>query len=59
MHPEFAPDPARTAIESHRFSMPVVRELFPPGAARHRSQRALVVASLMRCEREDPSRRWA
>ena len=39
--------------------MPVVRELLPPGAARHRSQRALVVASLMRCECEEPSRRWA
>jgi hypothetical protein len=61
VHPDLADNPAltRTAIEAHRFSMPVVREIAAPGAAGHRTQRALVVASLVRCAREDTSRRWA
>jgi hypothetical protein len=45
-------------VETHRYTMPVVREI---RAAAGASQRDLVVASLMLCDREDPrrQRRWA
>ena len=56
-----ADDRMRAPIEAHRYSMPVVREIVPPGAQRRPSQRALVVASLLLSDREDrsPSGRWA
>jgi hypothetical protein len=41
--------------EPHRFAFPIVREITAP-APRH-SQRELVVASLLRCDRKDPSSR--
>jgi hypothetical protein len=56
-----ADDRVRSPIEAHRYSLPVVREVVPPGAQRRLSQRALVVASLLLSDREDQSTssRWA
>jgi hypothetical protein len=47
-------------VETHRFAMPVVREIGPAASFCGSSQRDLVVASLMLCNRDDPrrDRRW-
>jgi hypothetical protein len=47
-------------VEMHRFAMPVVREIGPAASFCGSSQRDLVVASLMLCNRDDPrrDRRW-
>jgi hypothetical protein len=43
-------------VETHRFAMPVVREIGPAASFCRSSQRDLVVASLMLCDRDDPRR---
>jgi hypothetical protein len=45
----------RRSIESHRYAFPIVREI--TAAAARPSQRDLVVASLLRCDRKEPSSR--
>jgi hypothetical protein len=51
----------RAPVEAHRYAIPVVREISAPPPPRPRTQRLLVAASLMLCDREDASRhrRWA
>jgi hypothetical protein len=44
-------------LEAHRYAMPVVRELNAPVPRTRSTQRELVVASLLLCDREGPSRR--
>jgi hypothetical protein len=44
-------------IETHRYAMPVVREIGTAAASCRASQRDLVVASLMLSDREDPRQR--
>jgi hypothetical protein len=47
-------------VEMHRYAMPVVREIGTGALSFRASQRDLVVASLMLCDREDPRpQRWA
>ena len=48
-------------IARHHYTVPVVRELEAPVPRRRRTQRDLVVASLVVCDREDRPvhRRWA
>ena len=48
-------------VESHRYAMPVVREIDRALSGCRTSQRDLVVASLMLCDRDDSRRqaRWA
>jgi hypothetical protein len=43
-------------VEAHRFAMPVVREIGPAASFCGSSQRDLVVASLMLCDRDEPRR---
>jgi hypothetical protein len=43
----------RSRVESHTFAMPTVREIERTPARRRPSQRDLVVASLVLCDRRD------
>jgi hypothetical protein len=47
----------RTPVESRTFAMPLVREIERASARRRPSQRELVVASLVLCDRRDGSSR--
>jgi hypothetical protein len=41
--------------DTHHYVVPIVRELLVTTGARRPSQRELVVASLLRCDRKKPS----
>jgi hypothetical protein len=45
----------RAPVESHTFAMPLVREIERTPVRRRVSQRDLVVASLVLCDRRDPA----
>lgn len=47
----------RTPVESHMFAMPLVREIERTPPRRRLSQRDLVVASLVLCDRRDSAPR--
>lgn len=53
MPPAKSPAP----VETHRYAMPVVREIDAPAPRPRPSQRQLVIASVLRCDRDDPAHR--
>jgi hypothetical protein len=43
-----------SAVAAHRFQMPAVHEVAAPQPRRPSGQREVVIASLVRCDRNDP-----